>query len=118
CQALGAPALAEDPRFASNIARVENRPELDALLGEIFAATSRDEMTPRLATARIAYGRLSSLADLAAHPQARFVRVETEGGPVELLAPAAIVAGQAPSPGPVRGLDADGTRLRQEFGTT
>jgi crotonobetainyl-CoA:carnitine CoA-transferase CaiB-like acyl-CoA transferase len=38
CAAIGRPELAEDPRFRESEARVKNRQELDALLGEIFAA--------------------------------------------------------------------------------
>jgi crotonobetainyl-CoA:carnitine CoA-transferase CaiB-like acyl-CoA transferase len=37
CSALERPDLADDPRFGNNEARVRNRRELDALLGEVFA---------------------------------------------------------------------------------
>jgi len=38
CAALERPELADDPRFRTNEARVRHRQELDALLGEVFAA--------------------------------------------------------------------------------
>lgn len=38
CQAIERPELADDPRFASNEARVRHREALDLLLGEVFAA--------------------------------------------------------------------------------
>lgn len=40
CRALAHPEWAEDPRFADNVARVENRDALDALLEPVFAARS------------------------------------------------------------------------------
>ena len=38
CAAIGQPALADDPRFASSEARVKHRADLDRLLGRVFAA--------------------------------------------------------------------------------
>jgi crotonobetainyl-CoA:carnitine CoA-transferase CaiB-like acyl-CoA transferase len=40
CAAIERPELADDPRFSDSEARVRNREELDALLGEVFAARS------------------------------------------------------------------------------
>jgi len=37
CAAIGRPRIADDPRFRDSEARVQNRAELDSLLGEIFA---------------------------------------------------------------------------------
>ncbi|MEJ8630039.1 CoA transferase [Sphingomonas sp. I4] len=82
------PEVATDPRFVGNSARVAHRDELDAIVSAAFAAATRDEMIERLERARIAYGRVSSMADLAAHPQNRYVTVDTPSGPVRYLAPA------------------------------
>jgi crotonobetainyl-CoA:carnitine CoA-transferase CaiB-like acyl-CoA transferase len=38
CAALGRPEIAANPRFHDSEARVQNRAELDSLLGEVFAA--------------------------------------------------------------------------------
>ncbi len=112
---LDQPDLADDPRFHSNIARVENREALDQLIGEIFARRDREANIERLAIARVAYGRLSDLEDLSGHPQARFIRVETENGPVELLSPGAVVTGRDEGYGTVPTLGEHDRSLRQEF---
>lgn len=113
--ALGRAGLASDPRFASNSDRVKNRAALDAEIIPIFAAVARDEMAERLRLAKIAYGRVSTLEDVASHPQNRFVSVETPTGPVRMMAPGALVDGRVPDFGPVPALGADTARLRQEF---
>ncbi|MDZ7710747.1 MAG: CaiB/BaiF CoA-transferase family protein [Roseovarius sp.] len=116
CEAiLGDAALARDPRFDSNSARVANRAALDAILRPVFAALSRDEMADRLRAARIAYGRVSDMADLKAHPQARHVTVETPSGPVTMLAPGALIDGTPATAGPVPGLGDHSAALRAEF---
>ena len=112
---LEMPDLADDPRFSSNVARVKNREALDQLIGEVFATRDREANIERLAKAKVAYGRLSDLEDLSGHPQARFIRVETEDGPVELLSPGAVVAGQNQGYGAVPTLGEHDGALRQEF---
>lgn len=42
CQAIGRMELAEDPRFANNSTRVENRVELISLLAEVFLGRSNE----------------------------------------------------------------------------
>jgi crotonobetainyl-CoA:carnitine CoA-transferase CaiB-like acyl-CoA transferase len=113
---LDDPGLADDPRFADNSARLANRPALDGLVADRFALERREALAERLETARIAYGRLSSVADFAAHPQNRFIEVRTEGGPVRLVAPGAVIAGEGlPALGPVPALGAQDEALRAEF---
>jgi crotonobetainyl-CoA:carnitine CoA-transferase CaiB-like acyl-CoA transferase len=41
---LGDPALATDPRFHDNSARINNKPELEALIRAVFASHDRAEM--------------------------------------------------------------------------
>lgn len=114
---LGDAALATDPRFATNVERVSNRAALDALVQDVFRGRTREENIALLEQAGIAYGRLSDLDDLVAHPQNRFIRVATENGPVELLAPGAVVSGAPASFGAVPGLGEHDERLRCEFAT-
>jgi len=113
---LGDAGLASDPRFASNSLRVKNRAELEAIVSVAFASCEREAMTSRLQGAGIAFGRLSKMDDLIAHPQNRFIRVETAGGEIEMLAPGTVVAGQSPRYGPVPGLGEHDDALRAEFG--
>lgn len=112
---LGDRALATDPRFAGNSARVAHRAELDAIINAVFARHERDRLADMLEAAGIANGRVSTMDDLAVHPQNRYVEVETPSGPVRLLAPGALVDGRSPAFGPVPALDAHGAQLRAEF---
>jgi crotonobetainyl-CoA:carnitine CoA-transferase CaiB-like acyl-CoA transferase len=112
---LKRPELAQDPRFRSNSDRVANRDALDAEIRKRFAAMPRDEVAAILHSARIAYGRVSTLEDVATHPQNRYATVETPGGPVRMLAPGALANGQSPELGPVPGLGTDTQRLIAEF---
>jgi crotonobetainyl-CoA:carnitine CoA-transferase CaiB-like acyl-CoA transferase len=109
-------ALAEDPRFADNPARVANRPELDAVIAARLGALTRDAAAARLQAAGIAWARLSDLDDLAGHPQARFVRVDTGAGAADLLAPPDRLPDPATAPpGPVPALGAHDASVRAEF---
>jgi crotonobetainyl-CoA:carnitine CoA-transferase CaiB-like acyl-CoA transferase len=115
-EVLGDAGLANDPRFAGNDARVRNREALEPIVAAVFARLDRAAAIERLAAARVAYGRLSDLDDLIAHPQNRLVGVATEGGQVELLAPGAVVAGRAERLGPVPRLGEHDAAIRAEFG--
>ncbi|SME89777.1 Crotonobetainyl-CoA:carnitine CoA-transferase CaiB [Tistlia consotensis] len=114
-QVLERPEIASDPRFDSNVRRVANRAALDALVAEVFARRDREANIARLEAARIAYGRLSDLEDLSRHPQNRLIRVATENGPVELLSPGAVVAGETLALGPVPALGQHDAAIRAEF---
>ncbi|SIT08294.1 Crotonobetainyl-CoA:carnitine CoA-transferase CaiB [Roseivivax lentus] len=113
---FGDPTLATDTRFAANSLRVANRPALEDRVSEGFAQVSRDEMIGRLKAARIAFGRLSDLDDLMAHPQNRLISVTTSAGEIEMLAPGAVIRGDDPVYRPVPALGAHDALLRAEFG--
>jgi crotonobetainyl-CoA:carnitine CoA-transferase CaiB-like acyl-CoA transferase len=115
-EVLGRPELADDARFATNPLRVANRPALDAIIAEAFTAASREKIIERLEEARVAYGRVSTLEDLKAHPQNRVVEVKTPAGPVKLLAPGMIFDGVLPELGRVPGLGEHTEAIRAEFG--
>lgn len=109
--------VATDPRFASNPARVANRAALDEIMRAAMARLDRDEAVRRLEAARIAYGRLSTLEDLAPHPQSRFVPVVTEGErTVQVLAPGAIFTGISEPARRIPRLGEHDAALRAEFG--
>ena len=113
---LGRPGLATDPRFENNSLRVANRKELDAIIAGAFGRLSREEIAARLEAARIAYGRVSSLADLAAHPQNRHIEVETPAGPVTMLGGGVLLDGALTEPGPVPALGQHTQAVLAEFG--
>jgi crotonobetainyl-CoA:carnitine CoA-transferase CaiB-like acyl-CoA transferase len=113
---LGDPSVATDPRFVSNSERVANRDALDAIVARALAARDREANIARLMEAGIACGRLSDLPDLLTHPQLRHVTVETEAGPVELLAPPSVVEGETLALRSIPGLGRDDAAIRAEFG--
>jgi len=112
---LRMPELATDPRFDSNSHRVANRPALDGYINAVFTAAPREAMAERLETARVAYGRVSAMDDVASHPQNRYITVDTPTGPVRCLAPGALVNNTLPEFGPVPALGADTEALLAEF---
>ena len=112
---LDEPALATQPEFASNTRRVTNRKRLEERVEASFAALPREAMIDKLTTARIAFGRLSDLDDLIAHPQNRLISVQTSAGQIEMLAPGAVINGTQQAYGEVPALGSDDAALRAEF---
>ncbi|MDA0675576.1 MAG: CaiB/BaiF CoA-transferase family protein [Proteobacteria bacterium] len=113
---LGNAALATDPRFSDNSARVANRPALDAQVQAVFGALSQAEVRKRLLEAQVAFGSVNGVDGLARHPQLRRRTVPTPEGPVEVVAPPARIGGDADGPlAPVPALDAHGPGIRDEF---
>ena len=112
---LQQPDLPENPKFSSNVKRVENRAALDDILNTVFAAHSIDQLAVMLQTAQIAFGRLNTMDGFAAHPQNRFVTVRTTGGELQILAPGAVVNGVIAPLGAVPDLGANSTAIRDEF---
>lgn len=104
-QFLGQPELANDPRFATNVARVENRSETDALVAAAFAKLSDKEAIDLLSKANIALASVNDMAGLAAHPHLRRIIVDTPAGPVAMPAPGAQFAGAPRHYGPVPALN-------------
>lgn len=93
-EVLGDEKIAKNSRFKDNSARVAHRPELDALVSQRFAASPREVIIEKLTRANIAFGRLSNLDDLAAHPQNRYRDIDTPGGAVRALGRGAEKPGQ------------------------
>jgi crotonobetainyl-CoA:carnitine CoA-transferase CaiB-like acyl-CoA transferase len=62
CRALGLPALADEPRFASNGERVANRDELIATLAARFAERTSAEWLAALDTAEVPAGPINDIA--------------------------------------------------------
>jgi crotonobetainyl-CoA:carnitine CoA-transferase CaiB-like acyl-CoA transferase len=71
CEALGLPALAADPRFATNGDRVVNRAALRPLIAEPLATRSRAAWQAALEAAEVPCGPILDLAEAFAAPQAR-----------------------------------------------
>ena len=102
---LDQPGLGTDPRFATNLARVANRAETDAVVAAGFARRTGDAAIAALLKADIALASVSDMAALSAHPHLRRITVDTPNGPVSIPAPAPIVADEDRSYGPVPALN-------------
>ena len=114
-QVLGDAALAADPAFATNVARVARRADTDAKVQAMFGATDADALTQKLAQADIAFARVNDTATLAAHPQLRRIEVATSVGAVSYPAPAARRDGAPRRYGAVPALGEHSDAIRAEF---
>jgi itaconate CoA-transferase len=114
-QVLGDAALAADPAFATNVARVKRRADTDAKVQAMFGATDADALTQKLAQADIAFARVNDTATLAAHPQLRRIEVATAVGAVSYPAPAARRDGAPRRYGAVPALGEHSDAIRAEF---
>lgn len=65
---IGRPDLKDDPRFAANDQRVNNRDELDAIIGEFIGARTQEENLSLFEAAGVTVGPVCSVADLLDHP--------------------------------------------------
>jgi len=97
---LADPSLADDPDYATNVARVRNRDKVDAMVGAAMAALTVDEAVAALDAAQIANARLNDLADVLVHPQLeardRWRTVMTPVGPIRALRSAVEPTGEVP----------------------
>jgi itaconate CoA-transferase len=90
-QVLERPALAKDERFSANARRNAARAELRALIVEVFAALTAEQVVQRLEHAGIANAQVNTMADVWSHAQLqareRWSEVDTPAGPVPALLP-------------------------------
>ncbi len=69
CEAFGLAALADDPRFATNGARVTNRQAMTDALTPVMQRFPTQEWVDRLEALRIGCGPINRLSDVFADPQ-------------------------------------------------
>ncbi|MEN8740485.1 MAG: CaiB/BaiF CoA-transferase family protein [Phaeobacter gallaeciensis] len=101
---LHQPDLADDTRFATNVARVANRDQTDALVARGFARRTGAEAIEALRVADVALASVNDMEGLSNHPHLRRISVETPNGVVSYPAPAPIWHGETPHYGPVPAL--------------
>jgi itaconate CoA-transferase len=102
-QVLARPALADDPRFATNPARVANRAELHAEIEAVLAAYPAEKVLELLDAAQIANGKMNTVVDLLDHPQLahRWTEVDSPAGPLRALPSPISLGGTAPALGAI-----------------
>ncbi|MBV8766741.1 MAG: CoA transferase [Hyphomicrobiales bacterium] len=115
---LGEASLGDDPRFATNLARVRNRPETDGRVAEVFAAATHDELVERLTKADIAFAEVNGMEELSRHAHLRRASLATPQGEIAYPAPAAIFDGKPRRLGAVPELGAHTQSVRGEVAET
>ncbi len=83
CETLRLDQLAQDARFATNAARIDNRVALERELSAKTRGWRRDDLIAALESAVVPAGPINTIADLFADPQfiARGMRIEPDGTP-------------------------------------
>ena len=114
-QVLQRPEFVDAPAYCNNVDRCTNRPALDQEINGVFGQMERADLLQRLQQAKIAFGSVNSVADLAQHQQLRRTSVATPSGTVELVAPPVIVEREQPSLRPVPGLGEHSDAIRREY---
>jgi crotonobetainyl-CoA:carnitine CoA-transferase CaiB-like acyl-CoA transferase len=111
CPLIGAPEMANDPRWHNNGARNKNRESVISRLQEIFLTKTYEEWEAILVPAGIPMGAINTIDKLIDHPQvqARNVLVETEhptAGRAKVVGPAVKLSatpGRVRTPAPLLG---------------
>jgi len=117
---LGRPELADDPRFATNAARVAARAELDHEIEAALGTQSPDQVLALLDAAQIANARLNTVGDLLAHPQLehRWTEVGSPAGPIRTLPFPVSTGGAEPAYGPIPAVGEHTDAILAELGCT
>lgn len=121
-EVFGRSDLAEHPKFATNILRVEHRPETDQVVAEHTRRFDTEELDKRLAAAGVPAARLNGMRDLIDHPQlserARWREVDTAAGPVRAVLPPMTFTDVELPMGPVPALGEHTDAVLTELGLT
>jgi crotonobetainyl-CoA:carnitine CoA-transferase CaiB-like acyl-CoA transferase len=113
---LGHPEWTADPRFSANDARVADREVLEAQLSRVFREETRETWVARCRAAGIPAGPVRGPLEALASETARALRSVLESEGVPFVASPIRIEGEAPRLRFPPALDADGERLRREFG--
>lgn len=93
CQVLGGAALADNPDFATNGARVRNRSAVNQQLGQLISQHERDELLGELHRLHVPAGAVNSVPEVFAQPQARRMLLTQPNGPSGIRQVAFVVEG-------------------------
>jgi itaconate CoA-transferase len=109
CQiTLDDPTLAQDPRFATNSARVVHRDEVNSVIAARFATLDTGTVLTLLDKAGVANARLNSVDQFLDHPvltgRDRWRTVAAPGGDIQALLPPATITNLDPAMNPVPAL--------------
>ncbi len=102
CRVIDRPELAQDPRFATNPARVQNREELVSLLAQIFRQRPTQAWLDALVAAKVPCSPVNDIPAALADPQAQARRmvqevVDSQGSVVPQVGPVAKMSETPPT---------------------
>ncbi len=121
-EVLGDADLVDDPRFASNSLRLENKQALRTKILAAFASLSRDQVIQLLDQAGIANAHVNTMHDVWAHPQLaardRWTTVDSPAGTLPALTPPANSTAYTPRVSAIPELGAHTHRILTELGYT
>tara|TARA_B100000686_G_scaffold341056_1_gene417799 strand:+ start:86 stop:1174 length:1089 start_codon:yes stop_codon:yes gene_type:complete len=109
------PNLPEDSRFETNEARCTYRHDFDSVINAVFRNTNRNELLARLREAAVAYGEINDVSGLSTHPALRKINIGSPSGPVELVAPPALINDVVRELGSVPEVGSNSDEIRREF---
>ncbi|VWB23431.1 CoA transferase [Burkholderia stagnalis] len=117
---LRRPDLATDPRFDANVRRSENRASLKAVIEQVFADLTAQDVIARLDEAQIANAAVNQVGDLWTHPQlharGRFRTVGSQAGELQALLPPATIDSFDVRMDPVPALGEHSAAILRELG--
>ena len=120
CDAMGSPELADDPRFATHLARGENQEELEGIVADWAAGRSAAEIDHVLNEAGVICGPIYTIADIFEdeHYQAREMLLEHEDTGFGRFVGPGIVPKFSETPGAVRwsGTWEEGSHNQEVYG--
>ena len=119
-QVLQRPEVATDSRFATNDDRHLHRSDLAAVIEEVFETLTVSEVAHLLDDAGIANGRVNNISDVIDHPnlveRGRWRTIESAGGTIRTLRPAAIMHGHDEPIGPIPSVGQHTADILRELG--
>lgn len=119
-QVLNKPELIDDPRFATNVARVAHRAECDAVVAASTALWPTAELDDKLAAAGIPAAQVKQMSQVVPHPQLaardRWRTIGTEHASVQALLPPATFEDFEASMGDVPALGQHTRSILREVG--
>jgi crotonobetainyl-CoA:carnitine CoA-transferase CaiB-like acyl-CoA transferase len=120
-QVMEMPALANDPRFATNADRLAHRGDLEATIENRFQTLTRSEVVARLEGADIPTGSVNDVPAVVAHPQlaarGRWATATVAGASAPALVPPHNVRGAPARMGAVPALGEHTAQVLQELST-